>query len=35
MGVRVVEIEDDIEQAIFEIYAHMELDTPYNTFENH
>ena len=35
MGVRVVEIEDDIEQAIFEISAHMELDTPYNTFENH
>ena len=35
MGVRVVEIEDDIEQAIFEIYAHMELGTPYNTFENH
>lgn len=35
MDVRVVGIEDDIEQAIFEIYAHMKLATRYNTFENH
>ena len=35
MGVRIVEIEDDIEQAVFEIYAHMKLGTLYNTFENH
>ena len=35
MEVRVVGIQDPIEQAIFEIYAHMKLDTRYNSFENH
>ena len=35
MQVRVVEIKDPIEQAIFEIYAHVELETPYNDFRNH
>ena len=37
MSIRVVEIEDPIEQAIFEIYAHMKLGTPkeFNTFKNH
>ena len=37
MSVRFVEIEDPIEQTIFEVYAHMELVTPprFNSFENH
>ena len=35
MGVRVVEIQNPIEQTIFEVYAHLELRTPYNSFENH
>ena len=35
MGFRVVKIEDSIDQAIFEIYAHKELDTPYNGFDVH
>ena len=35
MCVRVVEIQDPIEQTIFEVYAHLELETPYNNFENH
>ena len=35
MGVRAVAIQDPIEQTIFEIYAHLALKTPYNSFENH
>ena len=35
MKVRVVEIEDPIEQTIFEVYALMELGTKFNSFENH
>ena len=35
MRVGVVEIEDPNEQSIFEVYAHLELDTPYNSFRNH
>ena len=35
MKARVVGISDPIEQTIFEVYAAMELDTPYNSFENH
>ena len=37
MGIRVVEIQDAIEQTIFEVYAHMKLDTDpqFNSFENH
>ena len=37
MSVRFVEIEDPIEQTIFEVYAHMELPTPprFNSFANH
>ena len=35
MKVRVVEIEDPIDQTIFEVYAHMELGTKFNSFENH
>lgn len=35
MTIRVVEIQDPIEQTIFEVYTHTKLGTPFNTFENH
>ena len=35
MKVQVVAISDPIEQTVFEVYAAMKLDTPYNSFENH
>jgi len=35
MQVRVIEIEDQIEQAMFEIYAHLALNTKYNDFRTH
>jgi hypothetical protein len=35
MKVRVIEIIDPAEQALFEIYASLELQTPYNVWENH
>ena len=35
MEVRVVSLADPIEQTIFEVYAHLQLDTPFNSFENH
>ena len=35
MCVRAVEISDPVEQAVFELYAHVELKTPYNSFRNH
>lgn len=35
MCVRAVEIPNAVEQAVFEIYAHVALDTPYNSFNNH
>lgn len=37
MDVRVVEVEDPIEQTILEVYAHLELETDprFNSFENH
>ncbi len=35
MKVRVIEIIDPAEQALFEIYASLELETPYNVWENH
>jgi predicted GIY-YIG superfamily endonuclease len=35
MKVRVIEIEDQIEQALFEIYAHLALKTKYNDFSTH
>ncbi len=35
MQFRVVEVKDSVSQAIFEIYAHMALETPYNNFDNH
>ncbi len=33
--IRYIPIEDQIEQAIFEIYAHLELDTELNDFDTH
>jgi predicted GIY-YIG superfamily endonuclease len=33
--IRYIPIEDQIEQAIFEIYAHLELDTELNDFNTH
>jgi len=35
MSVRYVKIEDSIEQAVFEVYAHVKLGTPFNDFSNH
>jgi hypothetical protein len=40
MGIRVVEINNPIEQAVFEVYAALELGTTqeqvgFNDFENH
>jgi len=35
MKVRVIEIIDPAEQALFEIYASLEMNTPYNVWENH
>ena len=35
MEIRVVEIQDPIEQTIFEVYAHLKLGTRFNSFENH
>jgi hypothetical protein len=35
MKVRVLEIVDPVEQALFEIYAAEELETRYNVWENH
>ena len=35
MSIRLVLIEDQITQAIFQIYASMELNTPYNDFKTH
>ena len=35
MKIRVVHVEDSIEQTILEVYAHMALKTPFNSFENH
>lgn len=32
MSVRFVKIKDPIEQTVFEVYAHMELGTPFNDF---
>jgi predicted GIY-YIG superfamily endonuclease len=35
MNIKFVSIENANFQTIFEVYAHMKLETPYNTFENH
>ena len=34
MLVRLVEVEDPVDQAVFEIYAHLKLKTPFNSFVN-
>ena len=35
MCVRAVGIENPFEQAVFELYAHVTLETPFNSFRNH
>ena len=35
MQIRVVEVSDPIEQTLFEVYAALKLEAPYNDFENH
>ncbi len=35
MSIRAVGIQDPIEQTIFEVYAHLQLRTPYNDFNTH
>ena len=35
MSVRAVEVKDPIEQTILEVYIHLLLETPFNSFENH
>ena len=35
MSVRVVEVEHPHEQAVFEVYVHEKLGTPFNSFVNH
>ncbi len=35
MTVTAVVIENSIQQALFEIYVHLELRTPFNDFRNH
>ncbi|WP_321430686.1 hypothetical protein [uncultured Methanolobus sp.] len=35
MSIKCVAVEDPIIQTIFQVYAAMQLDTPYNKFETH
>ena len=35
MKIKVIEISDPIEQTLFEVYAALELKTPYNEWETH
>ena len=35
MEVRAVEVHSPIEQTILEVYLHLKLGTPFNSFENH
>ena len=35
MKIRVVQIDDQVTQALFEIYAALALEAPYNDFSNH
>ena len=35
MSIKAVGIDDPIEQTLFEVYTHLVLETPYNSFENH
>lgn len=35
MSIRLVSVEDQIKQVIFQVYASMELETPFNDFNTH
>jgi hypothetical protein len=35
MQIKVIEIDDPIEQTLFEVYAALELNTPYNEWDTH
>lgn len=35
MNVRYVAISDDVTQHLFEVYVHLELETPHNSFATH
>ena len=35
MKIKVIDIENPIEQTLFEVYAALELKTPYNDWETH
>ena len=35
MSIRLVSVEDQIKQAIFQVYLSMELNTPFNDFNTH
>ena len=35
MDLRFIEVNDPIQQALFEIYVHIALQTPFNNFDNH
>lgn len=35
MDLRFIEVNDPIHQALFEIYVHIALQTPFNNFDNH
>ena len=35
MEVRVFEVKHPHQQAVFEVYVHEKLKTPYNSFANH
>jgi len=35
MKVRVIEVSNPIQQALFEMYVHLALETKYNDFDNH
>lgn len=35
MDIRLIEVNDPIQQAIFEIYVSIALQTPYNDFDTH
>ena len=35
MKIRVVQIDDQVTQALFEIYAALALEAPYNAFNTH
>ncbi len=35
MNIKCIEIEDQVDQTLFEVYASIVLKTPYNDFKNH